>query len=329
MDNATALVRPGNTGRTAAFGIDLGGTKIAAGLVDASGTVLATASAPTPATAGARAVLDAVAALVAELSATEAAANLHLIGLGLGAAGVIDPGTARVLSATDTIARWAGTDLAAELYTRTNLPVRAVNDVHAHGLGEAWCGAAAGRANVLLLAVGTGVGGSHLLHGVPQTGAHHVGGHMGHFASPLATSVPCSCGRTGHLEAIAAGPGIHRNYLRLGGDPSVPDTRELTARAYAGDAFARRALRTGALAAGIAAGSLANILDPEAIVLSGGMSGAGTLWWDGVREGFAAEAIDPLAHLELLPAALGNDAALIGAAGLFLAPTESKENPCS
>ncbi len=321
-------MRPEESGRIAAFGIDLGGTKIAAGLIAADGTVLASASAPTPATQGAQAVLDAVAALVTELSAAPAAKDVDIAGLGLGAAGVIDAGNARVLSATDTILHWAGTDLAAELLARTGLRVRAVNDVHAHGLGEAWRGAAAGSSNALLLAVGTGIGGSHLLAGIPQTGAHHVGGHMGHFASPLASGVRCSCGRSGHLEAIAAGPAIHRNYLRLGGDPTVADTRELTARAYAGDQLARQALRTGALAVGIAAGSLANILDPELIVLSGGMIGAGSLWWDAVREGFATEAIDPLQHLELLPATLGNNAAIIGAAGLYLA-AEPKDRECS
>lgn len=321
-------MRPEESGRIAAFGIDLGGTKIAAGLIAADGTVLASASAPTPATQGAQAVLDAVAALVTELSAAPAAKDVDIAGLGLGAAGVIDAGTARVLSATDTILHWAGTDLAAELLARTGLRVRAVNDVHAHGLGEAWRGAAAGSSNALLLAVGTGIGGSHLLAGIPQTGAHHVGGHMGHFASPLASGVRCSCGRSGHLEAIAAGPAIHRNYLRLGGDPTVADTRELTARAHAGDQLARQALRTGALAVGIAAGSLANILDPELIVLSGGMIGAGSLWWDAVREGFATEAIDPLQHLELLPATLGNNAAIIGAAGLYLA-AEPKDRECS
>lgn len=321
-------MRPEESGRIAAFGIDLGGTKIAAGLIAADGTVLASASAPTPATQGAQAVLDAVAALVTKLSAAPAAKDVDIAGLGLGAAGVIDAGTARVLSATDTILHWAGTDLAAELLARTGLQVRAVNDVHAHGLGEAWRGAAAGSANALLLAVGTGIGGSHLLAGIPQTGAHHVGGHMGHFASPLASGVRCSCGRSGHLEAIAAGPAIHRNYLCLGGDAAVADTRELTARAYAGDQLARQALRTGALAVGIAAGSLANILDPELIVLSGGMIGAGSLWWDAVREGFATEAIDPLQHLELLPATLGNNAAIIGAAGLYLA-AEPKDRECS
>lgn len=321
-------MRPEESGRIAAFGIDLGGTKIAAGLIAADGTVLASASVPTPATQGAQAVLDAVAALVTELSAAPAAKDVDIAGLGLGAAGVIDAGTARVLSATDTILHWAGTDLAAELLARTGLRVRAVNDVHAHGLGEAWRGAAAGSSNALLLAVGTGIGGSHLLAGIPQTGAHHVGGHMGHFASPLASGVRCSCGRSGHLEAIAAGPAIHRNYLRLGGDPTVADTRELTARAHAGDQLAGQALRTGALAVGIAAGSLANILDPELIVLSGGMIGAGSLWWDAVREGFATEAIDPLQHLELLPATLGNNAAIIGAAGLYLA-AEPKDRECS
>ncbi|MBP2387438.1 ROK family protein [Paeniglutamicibacter kerguelensis] len=325
MNKATAQMRPEESGRIAAFGIDLGGTKIAAGLIDTEGSVLASASVPTPATEGAEAVLDAVAGLVDALGAAPEAAGLRIRGLGMGAAGVIDAGNARVLSATDTILHWAGTDLSAGLLARTGLAVRAVNDVHAHGLGEAWCGAAAGKANALLLAVGTGIGGSHLLGGVPQTGAHHVGGHMGHFASPLATGVRCSCGRTGHLEAIAAGPAIHRNYLRLGGDPYVADTRELTALAHAGDLLAIQTLRTGGRAAGIAAGSLANILDPELIVFSGGMTGAGDLWWDAVREGFAAEAIDPLQQLELVPATLGNDAALIGAAGLFLAPQTSKD----
>ncbi len=108
-------MRPEESGRIAAFGIDLGGTKIAAGLVDADGTVLASASVPTPATEGAEAVLDAVAGLVDALRATPEAAGLRILGLGLGAAGVIDAGSARVLSATDTILHWAGTDLAAGL----------------------------------------------------------------------------------------------------------------------------------------------------------------------------------------------------------------------
>jgi glucokinase len=318
MNQITTAMRSEHSGRIAAFGIDLGGTKIAGGLVDERGTILASASLPTPAHSGAAAVLDAVAAVVDQLR--EAAQDFQITGLGIGAAGVIDPQTARVLSATDTISAWAGTDLAAELGARTGCAIRAINDVHAHGLGEAWQGAAAGKNQVLLLAVGTGVGGSFLLNGIPQTGAHHIAGHMGHFASPLATSLPCSCGRTGHLEAIAAGPAIHRHYLALGGDPKVADTRELTARAYAGEELAIHALEVGGRAAGIAAGSLANILDPDVIVLSGGMAGAGELWWDALRAGYGAEAIDPLQRLELIPASLGNNAAIIGAAGLFLAP---------
>ena len=98
----------------------------------------------------------------------------------------------------------------------------------------------------------------------------------------------------GHVEAIASGPGIHRHYLRLGGDRQVADTRQVAARAAEGDERAVEALRTGARAAGMAAGSLANALDPELVIITGGMAGAGEIWWNALREGFADSAIDAL-----------------------------------
>ncbi|MGP9605869.1 ROK family protein [Glutamicibacter sp. 287] len=301
-------------GAGAVLALDVGGTKIAGAVLDSRRQIIATGQVPTPASAGAPAVLDAMAGLVGQLRGK---ASEEILGLGLGAAGVIDPANAQVTSATDTIAGWAGTDLRTELLARTGLPVRAVNDVHAHGLGEARAGAGRAAKQVLLFAVGTGIGGAHLVNGQLLSGAHHVAGHMGHIDSPLATGLPCSCGRTGHVEAIASGPAIHRHYLRLGGDEGVLDTRELTARAGQGDELARRALHTGALAAGMALASLGNVLDPELIIVSGGMAGAGDLWWQALRAGYAASAIDPLAHTAIVPAQLGNDAAFYGAASLF------------
>ncbi|WP_404291275.1 ROK family protein [Glutamicibacter arilaitensis] len=306
-------------GAGAVLALDVGGTKIAGAVLDSHRQIIATGQVPTPASAGAPAVLDAMARLVAQLrgKTTE-----EILGLGLGAAGVIDPANARVSSATDTIAGWAGTDLRTELMHRTGLPVRAVNDVHAHGLGEAHAGAGRDAEQVLLFAVGTGIGGAHLLNGQLHSGAHHVAGHMGHVDSPLAAGLPCSCGRTGHVEAIAAGPAIHRNYLRLGGDQRVADTRELAARAVQGDELARTALRTGARAAGMALASLANVLDPDLIIVSGGMAGAGDIWWHALRAGYADSIIDLLAHTPIVPAQLGNDAAFYGAASLFWSTNE-------
>lgn len=299
---------------SAVIALDVGGTKIAGAVLEAGGGILATGQLPTPATAGAGAILDAMAGLAASLRAQ---VQIPIAGLGLGAAGVIDPRTARVVSATDTLTGWAGTDLAGELLARTGLEVRAVNDVHAHGLGEARFGAGRHASDIMLLAVGTGIGGAHLIDGQLLTGFHQVAGHMGHIDSPHATGLPCSCGRTGHVEAIAAGPAIYRHYQRLADNPVVPDTKAVAELAAEGDEHAVAALRLGGLAAGSAAGSLANVLDPEAVIISGGMASAGPLWWDALREGFAASAIDSVRGIELLPAQLGTEAAFYGAASLF------------
>src|SRR5690606_13505243 len=134
-------------------------------------------------------------------------------------AGVVDPTSGRVVSATDTVADWVGTDLVAEFERRLDLPTSALNDVHAHALGEAWVGAGQGHETVLLVAVGTGIGGAFLVNGDVVAGAHWLGGHLGHIPCEEAIGVRCSCGRDGHLEGVASGPGIHRSYLRAGGDP--------------------------------------------------------------------------------------------------------------
>jgi len=294
--------------------LDIGGTKIAGALVRRDGSITARTQLPTPATEGSRAIITAMLQVINELRDR---GQGMVQGLGLGAAGVIDPHTAKVLSATDTLTGWAGTDLSGELGARTGLPVRAVNDVHAHGLGEARFGAGVGSTDMLLLAVGTGIGGAYLHQGRLVSGRHHVAGHMGHIDSVHAAGLKCSCGRNGHVEAIGSGPAIYRHYQRLANDSSVVDTRQVADLARAGDAQARTALETGGFAVGSAAGSLANVLDPQSLVIAGGMAQAGQMWWDAVRAGFAASAINALASTKLLPAALGTDAALLGAASLF------------
>jgi glucokinase len=230
-----------------------------------------------------------------------------------------------VVSATDAILGWAGTALTAGLASRLGLDpevVRAVNDVHAHALGEAWAGAAAGTASSLLVAFGTGVGGSFVLDGRPLLGHRYVGGHVGHVASPYAfhegAAVPCVCGGAGHVEAIASGPAIHEAYVRLGGTSPAAEARAVFALAGAGDAIAIQAVGMGAAAAGQAVGGLANILDPEVVVVSGGLSDAGAPWWRPMERALRAELLPALAGLPVLPAKLGNAAAIVGAARLVL-----------
>ncbi|MEU4425731.1 ROK family protein, partial [Actinoplanes sp. NPDC024001] len=130
-------------------GVDIGGTKIAVGAVGPDGAVHAQATAPTPAREGADAVLSTVRQLISGLGRPVEA-------IGVGSAGVIDAASGTVRSATEAISGWAGTDLAGRLGSAFGVPVAVDNDVHAHALGEAWLGAAAGRTNVLYMAAGTG-----------------------------------------------------------------------------------------------------------------------------------------------------------------------------
>jgi glucokinase len=307
------------------IGVDLGGTKTAAGVVAANGEVLFSEQIPTSNRSGGDAVLKATAALVGRLLRRAAGEGIDVGRVGVGSAGVIDAASGTVVSATNAIAGWAGTELAAGLADRLGLPrdaVSAVNDVHAHALGEAWRGAAAGSSSSLMVAFGTGVGGSFVLDATPVLGHRYVGGHVGHFASPYAyhegKALPCVCGGSGHVEAIASGPAIHESFVRFGGSPEVPDTRAVFALAHAGDAAAIKAVGVGAGAAGRALGGLVNILDPETVVVSGGLADAGDLWWKPMERAMRKELMAPLVDIPVLRAALGNAAAILGAAKLVL-----------
>jgi glucokinase len=317
-----------------AVGVDLGGTKTAAGVISAAGEVVFADSIPTLNRNGSAAILDATANLVSALRFRASAAGLPIAGVGVGSAGVIDAARGVVTSATEAIQGWAGTTLTAGLASRLGESptfVHAVNDVHAHAMGEAWTGAAAGSASSLLVAFGTGVGGSFLLSGNPVLGHRYVGGHVGHFASSYAFSdgvpLPCVCGGRGHVEAIASGPALPKAYLRLGGQTPVSDAKAVFALADTGDAIAIKAVETGAAAAGQALGGLANILDPEVVVVSGGLADAGSAWWDPMERAARAELLPALTGLPILPAFLGNAAALVGAARLVLPdPSVSPRN---
>ncbi|MFC8793918.1 ROK family protein [Streptomyces cinereoruber] len=291
-------------------GIDIGGTKIAAGLVAPDGTLLARRTLPTPAQDGPVAVIATAVRAVRELGAPVAA-------VGVGSAGVVDPGTGRIAAATDALPGWAGTELRQELEQALGVPVAIDNDVHAHALGEAWLGAAAGHRHVLLVAVGTGIGGSLLIDGQVHHGARSVAGHAGHVPVPSAAGATCTCGGTGHVEAVGSGPALLAAYRRSG-SASVASLAEVSALASAGDAEARAVLALGARALGEALGGIVNMTDPELLLVGGGVSGCGPEWWEPLREAFEAELLAPLKGVELRPGLLGGDAAVLGAARLAL-----------
>ncbi|MFG1656777.1 ROK family protein [Micromonospora chersina] len=289
------------------IGIDIGGTKTAAALVDRGGRVLRRREAPTPARSGPEAVLDAAARLAADLLGAAAGP------VGVGTAGTVDPTTGTIRYATDSLPGWTGTPVADALAARLGRPVRVTNDVNAAALGECWAGAGRDHAHVLLVAVGTGLGGAIVRDGRVEAGARGAAGEVAHLPAPGAERLRCGCGRHGHLEAIASGSGLAAAYAVETGTEVTG--RTVADRAAAGDAVARRVVDRAGAALGAALAGLVALLDPDAVLVAGGAAGA---LLPAASAAYAAEVPAGWAGVPLRPAALGGDAVLVGAARLAM-----------
>ena len=163
--------------------------------------------------------------------------------------------------------------------------------------------------SLLLVAVGSGIGGAMVLGGHVLHGAHNVGGHIGHVCHPDARRIRCSCGRYGHVEPIASGLGIERCYHKLSGKDARGD--RIAEMARNGDNDAQSAVLMAGRALGNTLGMQANMLDPEMIVLSGSVCGAGELWLDAVRQGYQDQVIDVLSDIPIVPGTLGAQAPIL------------------
>ena len=198
---------------TTLLALDIGGTKIGWGIVEAedSFTVTERGSIPTLAAQGGADVAARICALASELIESHPA----ITGIAVASAGVVDPATGTIVSATDIMPGWAGTKLGDLLSAHTQLPVRVLNDVHAHGLGEATLGAGRPYRSVLSIAVGTGIGGAFVEDGRVAFGSRGIAGHVGHVHHHFAPDMVCSCGRLGHIESFCSGSGITAWYNSL------------------------------------------------------------------------------------------------------------------
>lgn len=293
--------------------IDIGGTKIAAALVADGPLIGPRRTCATPAADGPDAVLAAAIGLGRDVgSAAAQAGSPGPERVAIASAGVIDPSAGRVLSATDSLPGWAGTDLIGPFVEAFGVPVSVLNDVHAHALGEARFGAGAGYDSVLLIAVGTGIGGGLVLDGQPVLGSRYLAGHVGHLPVAAAVGVPCTCGRIGHLEGLAAGPGIVAQFVERGG--RAQRAEQVAVAAEGGDARAAGVISLAGLATGAMIGGLLNVLDPQVVVITGGVSRIGQSWWSALRAGIGDSAMDLVAGTPIVPATAGQGAALLGAA---------------
>ncbi|MDO5533130.1 MAG: ROK family protein [Propionibacteriaceae bacterium] len=301
-----------------AIAIDVGGTKTAAATVDATGTLVRPkAKRPTPAHAGSEAVLDVIAgSITTQYERLDAS---RLAGIGIGTAGGVDTTTGRIVSSSDTFTGWLGTDVIAGLRARlpwaADLPIHVQNDVDAHAVGESWRGAGAGAASLLMLAVGTGIGAAHCVDGQVLRGAHSMAGEVGRLRIVPGDGLDLHPEPGPHtFENEAAGPAILHAYRVRGGPGEAARGQHVMKLARAGDPIAAEVVRTLGRRVGRVLSWLVLVLDPEVVVLGGGVPVRGSAWWDALESELRAGLPDAVADLPVKRAQQRNDAALLGAA---------------
>ncbi len=310
-----------------AIGIDIGGTKIAAGLIDPGGLVGELQVIPTDADTGGSAVLQRALDLgrsVIERVPRASGASAT----GIAAGGWIDL-AGRVIGATALLPGWAGIDLRAAFERELGIRATVVNDVQAMGVAEARLGAGRDCGICLCVAVGTGIGGAITIDGRLFRGARGFAGAIGHIG--WSRSGPrCSCGRRGCIEAEASGPAIARAFeaclgraaargIKQTGRSALPDVvLALESPDEAAHACAVEVTATAGSRLGRVLGGLANALDPDVIIVGGGAAVAlGDPFFAAIRAGVAEAVLDQI-KARVVPSRLGSSASVVGAGLLAL-----------
>ena len=312
-----------------AIGVDLGGTFIKAGVVDSEGRVRGRTRRPTDVAGGRDAVVANIVRAAEEALAAVGAGWEAVCGLGIGSPGVFDFRAGTLLVAPN-LACLNGARLAHLVKARLPrpTPVFLENDANCAAFGEHWAGAGGEAHSLVLFTLGTGIGGGIVLEGRIWHGARGVGAELGHQTLFPNGKYVCGCGNRGCLEAYASAPATVRRFVDavLEGRPSAladrarkgePLTSEdLYEAAVKGDALSRAILEETGTFLGIACTNMINILDPQMIVFSGGMTAAGDLLLRPILAEAERRTCGPkLAGVTIRFGALGNDAGLIGAAG--------------
>jgi glucokinase len=302
---------PGRSAPARRLALDIGGTKIAAGVIDANGQVLHKNRQPTPHSDDPEQVWAAAERCIAEALD---AAGATVDGVGISSAGPIDlPGG--TISPVN-IAAWRGFPVRDRVAAAVpGVPVRLAGDGLCMALGEHWRGAGRGAPFMLGMVVSTGIGGGLVLDGVPYDGRTGNAGHVGHMIVDV-DGPPCTCGARGCVEAIASGPHLVAWARDQGW--AGEDAKALAEAAATGDAVAVRAFGRGARAIAAMIASVAANCDLDLVVVGGGVANAGPVLFDPLHEALRDyAALDFTRGLQVVPAELGGDAGLVGAAALL------------
>lgn len=319
----------GSSPQVYAIGVDVGGTKIHAGIVDGQGKVLHSINLPT--LAGQKKVperiTEAIEALLAEPSIRDA---YPIQGIGIGTAGQVNRSDGSIRFASEILPGYTGVPLKRLVEERFGVPVYVDNDVNVLVLTEKTLGTGRGAGHILCIALGTGVGGAVFAEGRLVHGAWGGAGELGHLSVDF-NGLPCVCGGVGCLEQYASGTGIAKRMqaklLSLGSEPaSQVDAREVLSRWQSGDPAAVEVMDETFAALGAAISSLIHTLNPEMVVIGGGVAEAGEPFFERIREETAKRSMKSFSeNVKIVQAHQGNLSGMIGAALQVFEPAVHSE----
>ena len=306
------------------FGIDVGGTSVKCGLFQVDGTLLEKWEIPTRKENNGDRILPDVAETINNKITERNLDKKDIVGVGIGIPGPVNekgevPGAVNLY--------WGFKAVTKELEELTGLPTKAGNDANVAALGESWKGAAAGAKNVILVTLGTGVGGGIIVDGKIVSGAHGAGGEIGHAMVVRGEKEKCNCGNRGCLEQYASATGIvrvaGRKLAATDEDSVLRHLSHITAKDVLdafkdGDKVACDIMEYVGDILGGAISGFAAVTDPEAIVIGGGVSKAGQPLIDCIQKYYMEYAFPSCKNTEIVIATLGNDAGIYGAAKMVL-----------
>ncbi len=305
------------------FGIDIGGTTVKCGLFDIQGNAIDKWEIPTRSEGNGALIIPDVAVTILSKIVEMKLDKEEIAGVGVGIPGPVNEDGV-VLVAVNL--HWGRVDLVAELRRLTGLPTYVGNDANVAALGEMWKGGGEGHRNVVMVTLGTGVGGGIICGGKIITGSHGAGGEIGHIHVTDDVDKPCGCGNRGCLEQVASATGVvylANKKLAASDAPSVLRDTEVTAKSVwdavkEGDALALEVAEEFGNYLGTALACVSGIVDPEIFVIGGGVSKAGPILLDYIKKYFVKHVLDASRGTEFALAQLGNDAGIYGAARMVL-----------
>ncbi len=306
------------------FGVDLGGTTVKLGLFDERAELLEKWEIPTrKENAGSR-ILGDIAEAVKKKAEEQGVSNENILGIGIGVPG---PVTADNVVHQCPNLGWGTFSVAEKLSELTGVSnIKVGNDANVAALGEMWRGGGKGSNNIVMITLGTGVGGGVVLNGKILTGSRGAAGEIGHLCVNYGETDTCGCGKRGCLEQYASATGIVKEAQRLLAKEereTVLRKQKLSAKnifdaAKEGDAAAIELVEQLGFYLGMAASYVAQIVDPEIFVIGGGVSRAGKILLDVIEKNYDRNVMDALKNKEFRLAELGNDAGIYGAVKMVI-----------